>query len=337
MKILVTGSAGFIGAALTKALLERGDVVIGVDNHNDYYDVALKEARLSRFVDNLNYTHLRLDISKTAEIESVFATHRPDTVVNLAAQAGVRYSLDNPSAYIQSNIVGFANILEGCRKNSVKHLVYASSSSVYGANTEFPFSTNQNVDHPLSLYAATKKSNELMAHTYSHLYGLPTTGLRLFTVYGPWGRPDMALFKFTKQILLGEPIQIYNFGNHKRDFTFIDDAVRGIICTLDNPANSNPDWNGYSPSPSSSLAPYKVYNLGYGTPITLLSFIEAIESALGEKAIKEYLPAQPGDIISTWSDTAAFSKECGYSPTTTPAAGVKEFVKWYTNYFNLSR
>jgi UDP-glucuronate 4-epimerase len=335
MKILVTGSAGFIGAALTKALLARGDAVVGIDNHNDYYDPALKEARLALFADHTSYTHLRADIADRNVMRSVFKKHQPEVVVNLAAQAGVRYSLENPSAYIDSNIVGFANILEGCRLNSVKHLVYASSSSVYGANTAYPYSTDQNVDHPLSLYAATKKSNELMAHSYSHLYDLPTTGLRFFTVYGPWGRPDMALFKFTKKILEGDPIQIYNFGDHKRDFTYIDDVVNGILIVLDHPALPNLNWDSNNPAPCSSSAPYKIFNLGNGSPITLLSYIEALENALGKKAIKEWLPSQPGDVLSTWCDTTELTCCHGYKPSTNIQSGVANFVHWYISHLKL--
>ena len=336
MKILVTGSAGFIGAALTKALLDRGDIVVGMDNHNNYYDPALKEARLARFADHENYTHLPMDIADREATRSAFEQHKPEVVVNLAAQAGVRYSLENPSAYIDSNIVGFANILEGCRLHNVKHLVYASSSSVYGANTTYPYSTSQNVDHPLSLYAATKKSNELMAHSYSHLYGLPTTGLRFFTVYGPWGRPDMALFKFTKKILDDEPIQIYNFGNHKRDFTYIDDVVNGILTVLDRPALPDLNWDSAVPSPCSSSAPYRVFNLGNGTPITLLSYIEALESALGKKAIKEWLPAQPGDVPSTWSDTSELTNFYNYKPSISIQEGIAHFIEWHTHFYKKS-
>jgi UDP-glucuronate 4-epimerase len=329
MKILVTGSAGFIGAALTKALLDRGDVVIGIDNHNNYYDPSLKDARLALFRDHGNYTHLNMDIAQRDDIASMFGKYRPDLVVNLAAQAGVRYSIENPSAYVDSNIVGFSNILEGCRQHKVKHLVYASSSSVYGANTRYPFATSQNVDHPLSLYAATKKSNELMAHAYSHLYGLPTTGLRFFTVYGPWGRPDMALFKFTQAILANRPIQIYNYGKHSRDFTYIDDIVIGLLKVLDRPAIPNSSWDGMKPLASSSNAPYRVYNIGSGSTTTLAMFIDAIEKSLGQVAIKEFLSAQPGDVLSTWSDTSELSETFDFSPTTNVIDGVNKFVEWY--------
>lgn len=336
MKILVTGSAGFIGAALSKALLDRGDIVIGMDNHNNYYDPSLKESRLERFSGHKSYTHLRMDIADRDATLLAFEKYKPEVVVNLAAQAGVRYSLENPSAYIDSNIVGFANILEGCRSNNVKHLVYASSSSVYGANTTYPYSTSQNVDHPLSLYAATKKSNELMAHAYSHLYGLATTGLRFFTVYGPWGRPDMALFKFTEKILVGETIQIYNFGNHKRDFTYIDDVVFGVLNVLDLPAQPDPNWDSTNPSPNSSSAPYRIFNIGHGEPIPLIAYINALENALGKKAIKEWLPAQPGDVPSTWSDTTELTKFCGYKPTTSIEEGITNFVKWHSCFYKMS-
>lgn len=332
MKVLVTGAAGFIGAALSVALLDRGDTVVGIDNHNDYYDPALKEARLERFVSNKNYTHHRIDIANREQLAGVFEKAKPQRVVNLAAQAGVRYSLENPSAYIDSNIVGFANILECCRQNRVEHLVYASSSSVYGANTSYPFSTNQNVDHPLSLYAATKKSNELMAHAYSHLYELPTTGLRFFTVYGPWGRPDMALFKFAKAILEDKPIQIYNFGKHTRDFTYIDDVVQGILKVLDQPATPDVNWNGGNPSPSSSKAPYKVYNIGTSLPIELMTYIEELEIALGKTAQKEWFSAQPGDVPATHSDISELMENFDFHPSTSIRNGVSNFVEWFKKY-----
>lgn len=284
MKTLVTGSADFIGSALTLRLLARGDTVIGIDNHNDYYDPSIKEARLARFAGHANYTHLRIDLADRQAIGTAFKTYKPQRVVNLAAQAGVRYSIENPLAYINSNIVEFAHILEGCRHHKVEHLVYASSSSVYGANTSMPFSVHDNVDHPLSLYAASKKSNELMAHTYSHLYQLPTTGLRFFTVYGPWGRPDMALFKFTKAMLAGDPIEVFNHGRHRRDFTYIDDIVEGVIRVLDRPAPPNPNWNGDVPDPGTSKAPWRVYNIGNNSPVELMDYIAALESALGVKA-----------------------------------------------------
>lgn len=333
MKVLVTGSAGFIGSALTLRLLERGDVVIGLDNHNDYYDPAIKEARLARFDNHPNYTHLRIDLADRQAIEDCFATHKPERVVNLAAQAGVRYSIDNPLAYINSNIVGFAHILEGCRHHGVEHLVYASSSSVYGANTTMPFSIHQNVDHPLSLYAASKKSNELMAHTYSHLYQLPTTGLRFFTVYGPWGRPDMALFKFTKAIIAGEPIQVFNYGKHRRDFTYVDDIVEGVIRILDRPAPSNPQWSGAQPDPGTSPAPWRVYNIGNNSPVELMDYIAAIEKALGKKAQVQYLPLQDGDVPNTYADVDDLVAQFNYKPRTHVEAGIAHFVDWYSGYF----
>jgi UDP-glucuronate 4-epimerase len=332
---LVTGSAGFIGSALTLHLLERGDKVIGIDNHNDYYDPAIKDARLARHANHPNYTHLRIDLADRQAIESAFATYKPQRVVNLAAQAGVRYSIENPLAYIDSNIVGFAHILEGCRHHEVEHLVYASSSSVYGANTAMPFSIHQNVDHPLSLYAASKKANELMAHTYSHLYGLPTTGLRFFTVYGPWGRPDMALFKFTKAILAGEPIQIFNYGKHRRDFTYVDDIVEGVIRTLDRPAPVNPQWDSNLPDPGTSLAPWRVYNIGNSSPMELMDYISAIEKALGKTAIKELLPLQPGDVPDTYANVDDLVEQFHYKPATTVQDGIQRFVGWYKDYFKV--
>ncbi|KKN19793.1 hypothetical protein LCGC14_0942060, partial [marine sediment metagenome] len=296
MKILVTGTAGFIGAQLAYRLLERGDEVIGVDNVNDYYDVSLKEARLQRLIGHPRFTEVRQDVADRAAMANIFAKHRPERVVHLAAQAGVRYSLENPNAYVESNLVGFMNILEGCRHNAVKHLVFASSSSVYGANEAMPFSVEDNVDHPLSLYAASKKANELMAHSYSHLYGLPTTGLRFFTVYGPWGRPDMAPFIFTKKILAGEPIDVFNHGHHKRDFTYIDDIVEGVVRTLDQVALPNSDWSAQAPDPATSKAPYRIYNIGSNNPVELSRFIEIIEKRTGKKAQKNLLPMQPGDV-----------------------------------------
>ncbi len=333
MKVLITGAAGFIGSALALRLLERGDAVIGMDNHNDYYDPALKEARLARHANHANYTHLRIDLAGRKAMEDAFATHKPQRVVNLAAQAGVRYSIENPLAYIDSNIVGFAHILEGCRHSGVEHLVYASSSSVYGANTAMPFSVNHNVDHPLSLYAASKKSNELMAHTYSHLYGLPTTGLRFFTVYGPWGRPDMALFKFTNAILAGQPIAVFNHGNHRRDFTYIDDIVEGVIRVLDNPAKSNPNWRGAQPDPGTSTAPWRVYNIGNNTPVDLMDYIAALEKALGKKAEMDMLPLQPGDVPDTYADVSEFVEQFQYQPATKVAEGIQRFVAWYRDYY----
>ena len=333
MKILVTGSAGFIGSALVLRLLERGDTVIGIDNHNNYYDPALKEARLARHADHPCYTHLRIDLADRTAIQEAFATHKPQRVVNLAAQAGVRYSIENPLAYIDSNIVGFAHVLEGCRHNGVEHLVYASSSSVYGANTAMPFSVHQNVDHPLSLYAASKKSNELMAHTYSHLYKLPTTGLRFFTVYGPWGRPDMALFKFTKAILNGDPIQVFNYGKHRRDFTYVDDIVEGVIRTLDRPAPCNAEWRGIQPDPGTSKAPWRVYNIGNNQPVELMDYINALEVALGKTAEKELLPLQDGDVPDTYANVDDLVEQFHYKPSTTVADGINRFVAWYRGYF----
>ena len=314
MKILVTGSAGFIGSALCLKLLARGDHIIGLDNHNNYYDPALKESRLARHKNHPNYIHLRIDLEDRCAIEKVFTDHNPQSVVNLAAQAGVRYSVENPMTYVYSNLVGFAHILEGCRYNAVEHLVYASSSSVYGANTAMPFSVHDNVDHPLSLYAASKKANELMAHTYSHLYGLPTTGLRFFTVYGPWDRPDMALQKFTRAILAGNKIQVYNNGNHQRDFTYIDDIVEGVLRVLDKPATPNPEWSGLHPDAGSSMAAWKVYNIGNNNPVKLMDYIEAIENALGKKAEKIFLPLQPGDVPETSADINGLIEQFNYKP-----------------------
>ena len=335
MKILVTGSAGFIGSALVMRLLERGDDVVGLDNHNDYYDPALKEARLSRHVDHPNYIHKKMSIEDKDLIESLFEEHKFEGVVNLAAQAGVRYSIENPLAYVNTNIVGFCNILECCRNNKIDHLVYASSSSVYGSNTKMPFSIHDNVDHPLSLYAASKKANELMAHTYSHLYDLPTTGLRFFTVYGPWGRPDMALFKFTKAILTGEKIQVFNYGKHRRDFTYIDDIVEGVIRVLDKPAQSNPDWSGNNPDSGTSSSPWSVYNIGNNSPVDLMEYIEAIEDALGIEAEKDFLPLQPGDVPDTFADVEDLVREFGYKPSMSVKLGVKNFVDWYKEYNDL--
>jgi UDP-glucuronate 4-epimerase len=333
MKILVTGAAGFIGSALVLRLLERGDTVVGIDNHNSYYDPALKEARLARHVDHPQYTHLRIDLADRAAMHACFETHKPQRVVNLAAQAGVRYSIENPLAYIDSNIVGFAHVLEGCRHHGVEHLVYASSSSVYGANTAMPFSVHHNVDHPLSLYAASKKANELMAHTYSHLYQLPTTGLRFFTVYGPWGRPDMALFKFTAAILAGKPIQVFNHGRHRRDFTYVDDIVEGVIRVLDRPAPPNPAWRGDAPDPGSSTAPWRVYNIGNSQPVELLDYIAALEAALGKTAQKELLPMQPGDVPDTFADVSDLAEQFQYQPATPVADGIARFVDWYQGYY----
>ena len=316
-------------------LLERGDEVVGIDNHNNYYDPTLKEARLKRFVDHPNYTHLRIDLADRRAVYDCFSVHKPWRVVNLAAQAGVRYSIENPLVYIDSNIVGFARILEGCRHNNVEHLVYSSSSSVYGANTAMPFSVQQNVDYPLSLYAASKKSNELMAHAYSHLYGLPTTGLRFFTVYGPWGRPDMALFKFTKAILTGEPIQVFNYGKNQRDFTYIDDIIGGIIRTLDHPASSNQAWNGDEPDPGTSKAPWRVYNIGNNKPVELMTFIRALEKVLDKKSEVEFLPLQTGDVPDTHANVGDLIKQFHYKPITTVDEGIAHFVGWYRDYYRV--
>jgi UDP-glucuronate 4-epimerase len=333
MKVLVTGTAGFIGAALSHVLLARGDEVIGVDNVNDYYDVSLKEARLARLKDRPGFTEARIALEDRDGLFRLFAEHRPERVVNLAAQAGVRYSLTHPHAYIDANLVGFCNILEACRHYQVEHLVYASSSSVYGANTAMPFSVHQNVDHPVSLYAATKKANELMAHTYSHLYRIPTTGLRFFTVYGPWGRPDMALFKFTKSILEGKPIDVFNFGKHRRDFTYIDDIVEGVVRTLDRVAEVNPAWNGDDPDPGTGKAPYRLYNIGNHQPVELMRFIEVLEDCLGKKAEKNYLPMQDGDVPATYADVDDLMRDVGYAPATPIETGIANFVAWYKDYY----
>ena len=335
-KIIVTGSAGFIGSAVVAKLLERGDEVVGIDNHNDYYDPKLKTDRLNRFLQHKNYKHFKADLADCAAIENIFQSSQPWGVVNLAAQAGVRYSMENPRAYIDSNIVGFSNILENCRKFEVQHLIYASSSSVYGSNTALPFSTQDNVDHPLSLYAATKKSNELMAHVYSNLYKLPTTGLRFFTVYGPWGRPDMALFKFTKAILAGESIKVFNFGDHLRDFTYIADIVEGVTRILDRPAIPNPSWDSRNPVSASSLAPWRIYNIGNNNPVKLNDFIEVIEQALGVAAVKEFLPLQPGDVPDTYADVDDLVRDFSYKPSTSLNEGIANFVKWYRTYYKLS-
>jgi len=335
MKVLITGTAGFIGSTLAIRLLERGDEVIGIDNLNDYYDVSLKEARLERVKAYDKFTEVRINIEDRAAMENVFKQHQPQRVVNLAAQAGVRYSLVNPHAYIDTNIVGFVNILEGCRHNGVEHLVYASSSSVYGANTNYPFSIHNNVDHPVSLYAASKKSNELMAHTYSHLFNLPTTGLRFFTVYGPWGRPDMALFMFTKNILAGKPIDVFNYGDHKRDFTYIDDIVEGVVRTLDHTAVPNPDWTGDHPDPGTSKVPWRVYNIGNNNPCDLLRYIEVLENCLGKKAEKNLLPLQAGDVPYTYADTSDLMEDVGYKPDTSVEDGIARFVAWYQDYYKV--
>lgn len=333
MKILVTGTAGFIGSTLAARLLDRGDEVIGVDNVNDYYDPQLKMARLQRLQARDGFVDVRASLEDAAAIEAVFKQHQPERVVNLAAQAGVRYSLVNPHAYIQANVTGFLNILEGCRHHNVEHLVYASTSSVYGKHTNMPFSVHHNVDHPVSLYAASKKSNELMAHTYSHLFNIPTTGLRFFTVYGPWGRPDMALFLFTKNILAGKPIDVFNYGNHRRDFTYIDDIVEGVIRTLDKVATPNPDWDSNHPDPASSAAPYRLYNIGSNRPCELMRYIEVLEDCLGKKAEKNLLPMQPGDVPDTYADVDALIRDMDYKPDTPIEVGVRNFVDWYLDYY----
>lgn len=332
-KIVITGSAGFIGYSLCIKLLERGDNIIGIDNHNNYYDPLLKSKRVKKLINYSNYKHYKLDLSNRQKLNKIFTNYKIQKVVNLAAQAGVRYSMENPLTYITSNIVGFANILENCRHNNVKHLVYASTSSVYGANTKMPFSEHDGVNHPLSVYAASKRSNELMAHTYSYLYQLPTTGLRFFTVYGPWGRPDMALFKFTKAILEEKPIDVFNYGKHTRDFTYIDDIVEGIVKTLDNPAKSNPDWNSNQPDPATSKAPWRVYNIGNNKPVKLMSYIDAIEKALGKKAKVNFLPLQPGDVKDTYANIDNLEKKFNYKPSTSVIDGVSNFVKWYKDYY----
>ena len=333
MKVLVTGSAGFIGSALSVSLLERGYDVFGVDNHNDYYDKKLKEARLNRHKNHLRYKHFIQDITNKEFIATLFRKEKFDFVVNLAAQAGVRYSIENPHSYIDSNIYGFTNILEASKENNIKHLVYASSSSVYGLNTSQPFSTHRSTNHPVSLYAATKKANELMAHTYSHLYNLPTTGLRFFTVYGPFDRPDMALQKFARAILANKKIQVYNYGNHKRDFTYIDDIVEGIVRVLESPAKPNNKWISDDPDPSSSSAPYKIFNIGSNKPIAILDYINELESALGKNTQKELLPLQPGDVPDTFADVDDLMAELNYKPTTGIKNGVASFAQWYLDYY----
>lgn len=348
MKILVTGTAGFIGFHLAKKLLARGDEVIGLDNINDYYSVDLKYARLEETgikrkeiaygkkiasETKSKYSFIQLNLEDKEGVDKLFSKEKFDRVCNLAAQAGVRYSIENPMAYVNSNIVGFVNILEACRYNKVEHLAYASSSSVYGLNESMPFSTHDNVDHPISLYAASKKSNELMAHNYSHLFQLPTTGLRFFTVYGPWGRPDMALFLFTKAILEGKAIQVFNKGNMRRDFTYIDDIIEGVVRVIDNPPKGNKSWTGKHPDPGSSKAPYKIYNIGNSNPVNLMDFIEAIEEALGKKAKKNFLPMQPGDVAATWADVSDLEKDLNYKPATPVKEGVQNFIDWYMTYF----
>ncbi|RME32453.1 MAG: NAD-dependent epimerase [Gammaproteobacteria bacterium] len=335
MKILVTGAAGFIGHAFSRRLLERGDEVIGLDNLNDYYDVSLKQARLDQLTPYSNFRFVRLDLEDREGVERLFSSLHPQRVMHLAAQAGVRYSLTHPHAYIDANIVGFMNILEGCRHNGVEHLAYASSSSVYGANTKMPFSVHDNVDHPVSLYAATKKANELMAHTYSHLYRLPVTGLRFFTVYGPWGRPDMSLFLFTRNILEGKPIDVFNYGNHRRDFTYIDDIVEGLVRVIDTIPQPDPDWSGDAPDPGTSTAPYRLYNIGNNNPVELMHFIETLEQCLGMKAEKNLLPLQPGDVPDTYADVSDLVKDLGYRPKTPVETGIARFVEWYRNYYGV--
>ena len=336
MNILITGVAGFIGSTLALRLLARGDRVHGIDNMNDYYDVSLKEARLQRCTGHPNFTFQKIDIADRAGMRDLFSNQSFDAVMNLAAQAGVRYSIENPHAYIDANVVGFANILEGCRHSRVKHLVFASSSSVYGANTKLPFSEHHNVDHPVSLYAATKKANELMAHTYAHLYGLPCTGLRFFTVYGPWGRPDMALFKFTRGILEGKPIPVFNRGQMIRDFTYIDDIVEGVIRVIDRTATADPAWSGQAPDPATSYAPYKVYNIGNNQPVELMRYIQVLEQCLGKKANMELLPMQDGDVPATYADTEALETAVGFRPATPVETGIQRFVDWYKQYYRIA-
>jgi UDP-glucuronate 4-epimerase len=334
LKVLVTGAAGFIGNAVSLRLLERGDTVVGLDNLNDYYDISLKQARLDRIPTDADFQFVKMDLADREGIEALFATEKFDKVINLAAQAGVRYSIENPHAYIDSNIVGFTNILEGCRHHDVQHLVYASSSSVYGANETMPFSVHDNVDHPMSLYAATKKSNELMAHTYSHLYQIPTTGLRFFTVYGPWGRPDMSPFIFAKAIMNGEPLKVFNYGKHRRDFTYIDDIVEGVLRTLDNTATANPDWSGLTPDSASSKAPWRVYNIGNQTPVELLHYIELLEKHLGKTTEKNLLPMQPGDVPDTYADVETLIADVGYQPKTSIEDGIRQFTRWYKGFYH---
>jgi UDP-glucuronate 4-epimerase len=333
MKFLVTGAAGFIGFHTSRILLERGDTVVGLDNLNDYYDVTLKEARLKILQAHANFRFIKLDLADRPGIAALFKDEKFERVINLAAQAGVRYSIQNPLAYIDSNVVGFANILEGCRHNGVQHLVYASTSSVYGANTKMPFSVHQNVDHPLSFYAATKKANELMAHTYAHLYQLPVTGLRFFTVYGPWGRPDMALFLFTKNILEGKPIDVFNYGNHRRDFTYVGDIANGVVRAADRIATGNADWNSDAPDPGTSKGPYRLYNIGNNQPVELMRYIELIEQYLGKKALKNLLPLQAGDVPDTSADVEDLVRDVGYRPATPVEEGIRKFVEWYREYY----
>ncbi len=334
MKILVTGTAGFIGSHVALKLLERGDEVVGIDNLNDYYDVSLKQARLARFSGHPGYTHIHADLADRAAIEAAFAVHKPQRVINLAAQAGVRYAAQNPHVYISSNVTGFLHILEGCRHHGVEHVVFASTSSIYGADTAMPFSEHQGTDHPLTLYAASKKANEAMAHSYAHLYGIPATGLRFFTVYGPWGRPDMALFLFTRAILAGEPIKVFNHGHHKRSFTYIDDIVEGVIRAMDHPPGKNPDWDSNKPDPASSgVAPYRIFNIGNEAPVELLRYIEVLEQCLGKKAVMELLPLQAGDVPDTEADMSELANAVGYKPVVSVEEGVANFVAWYRGYY----
>lgn len=333
MKVLVTGAAGFIGMFTARLLLERGDTVVGIDNFNDYYDVRLKEDRAKQLAEYDAFDLQRIDLADRAAMEALFRNGDFEAVVHLGAQAGVRYSLENPHSYIDSNIVGTTNILEGCRHHGIRHLVYASSSSVYGANTAMPFSTHQGANHPLALYGATKKANEMMAHAYSHLFGLPTTGLRFFTVYGPWGRPDMSPILFASRIAKGEPIDVFNYGKHSRDFTYVEDIVEGVVRTLDRPAAPNPDWDPKDPDPASSAAPYRVYNIGNQEPVDLMRFIELIEQGLGRTAKKNLLPMQPGDVADTWADTSDLAADVGYAPGTPVEVGVKNFVEWFVDYY----
>ena len=335
MKVLVTGAAGFIGMHVAQRLLARGDEVVGVDNLNAYYDVALKQARLDLLAQHSGFRFVRLDIADTDAVGKLFRREGFQRVAHLAAQAGIRYSLDNPQAYVQSNLVGFVNVLEGCRYATVEHLVYASSSSIYGGNKKMPFSEHDNVDHPISLYAATKKSNELMAHTYSHLFGLPTTGLRFFTVYGPWGRPDMSYFKFTKAILEGRPIEVFNHGKMQRDFTYVDDIVEGVVRVLDRPPRAQPDFDAMHPDPASSSAPFRIYNIGSHRPVDLMTFIKVLEGALGREAEKELLPLQDGDVVATYAQTEALQAAIGFVPATSITEGIGRFVDWYRSYYRV--
>ncbi len=335
MKIMVTGAAGFIGSHVALRLLERGDEVIGIDNLSDYYDVNLKKARLARFNEHPRYIHVAADLADRQAMEEAFARYKPQRVINLAAQAGVRYAAENPHIYVSTNITGFLHVIEGCRQHEVEHLVFASTSSVYGANTRMPFSEHQSTEHPLTLYAASKKANEMMAHNYAHLYGLPCTGLRFFTVYGPWGRPDMALFLFTRAILAGEPIKVFNYGHHKRSFTYIDDIVEGVIRALDQVPVGNPDWRGEAPDPASSHAPYRIFNIGNEQPVPLLRYIEVLEQCLGRKATMEMLPLQAGDVPDTEADMSALAGAVGYCPCVPVEEGVARFVRWYLDYYRV--